>query len=84
VGLNREVGQPHRGIIKALNSSKKPILAVDVPSGLDATTGEIHGSCIKAYKTVTFSFPKTGFYQKEGPSYIGKLVVADIGIPQSL
>ena len=82
VGLNREIGEPYRGIIQALNHSKKRIIAVDVPSGLDATTGKIHGICIKAYKTVTFSLAKTGFFKHDGPLYIGKVVVADIGVPK--
>ena len=82
VGLNRGIREPYRNIIQTLNQSKKRIIAVDVPSGLDATTGKIHGVCVKAYKTVTFSFPKKGFFKNEGPLYIGKLVVVDIGIPK--
>ena len=84
VGLNRDIVEPSKSIIEVLNHSMKRILAVDVPSGLNATTGKIYGVCIKAYKTVTFSFPKTGFFKNAGPLYIGKLVVADIGIPSKI
>lgn len=81
VGLNREITEPFKSIIQSLNRSGKRILAVDVPSGLNATTGKIYGVCIKAHKTVTFSFPKTGFFRNRGPLYIGKVVVVNIGIP---
>lgn len=80
VGLNRAITDPCWSVIEALNAGAKRIMAVDVPSGLDATTGKIHGVCVKAYKTVTFTAPKTGFLKNQGPSYIGKVVVADIGI----
>ncbi|MCK5581273.1 MAG: NAD(P)H-hydrate epimerase [Candidatus Omnitrophica bacterium] len=84
VGLNREVGVPFKSFIEAVNDSKKPVLAVDAPSGLDGTTGKIYGVCVKAKKTVTFSFAKKGFYKAHGPEVIGKVVVVDIGIPKRL
>lgn len=56
-------------------------VAVDVPSGLNADTGDICGCCIKADVTVTFQFPKTGFDNPDAQPYLGRLVVADIGIP---
>jgi len=84
VGLNRDIGEPQRSVIEFLNQRDKPILAVDIPSGLDGTTGEIYGVCVQATRTVTFSFPKKGFYLKCGPQVTGKVVVADIGIPRKL
>ena len=68
----------------ALSVSKGgPItIAVDLPSGLDADTGQICGACIKAHTTVTFQFPKKGFEDPAARPYIGRLVVADIGIPE--
>jgi len=83
VGLNREISEPFRSVIKSLNGSGKRIIAVDVPSGLDATTGSIHGVCVRAHMTVTFSYAKKGFFIKNGPIYIGKLAVVDIGIPRA-
>ena len=59
-----------------------PTVAVDVPSGLDADTGEACGCCVRAQTTVTFQFPKKGFDNPEAAQYLGRLVVADIGIPE--
>jgi len=84
IGLSGEVKEPYRSIIKVMNKSKKPILAIDVPSGLDATEGKILGVCVKAAKTVTFALPKIGFIRNDGPFYIGELVTVDISIPKEL
>lgn len=56
-------------------------VAVDVPSGLNADTGEISGSCVRADVTVTFQFLKKGFENPVAEPYLGRVVVADIGIP---
>ena len=56
-----------------------PVLAVDFPSGLDPTTGEVPDRCFKARKTVTFHALKTGHLLGEGPDYCGEVEVADIG-----
>ncbi|OGX26232.1 MAG: NAD(P)H-hydrate epimerase [Omnitrophica WOR_2 bacterium RIFCSPHIGHO2_01_FULL_48_9] len=84
VGLNRPLQDPFRTIIEQLNSLKKKVIAVDIPSGLDGTTGRIWGACVNAAVTVTFSFPKKGFYIQAGPQHTGKIVVADIGIPKKV
>ena len=84
IGLSGEVKEPYKSIISLMNQSKKPILALDVPSGLDATTGKKLGACIRAKKTVTFALPKTGFIKNDGPRYSGRVVVADISIPRAL
>lgn len=81
VGLNRTVTGIYREAIEAVNQLAGRVLAVDVPSGLDATSGKIYGVCIKADKTVTFTYPKRGFSVGEGPRFVGQVVVADIGIP---
>jgi len=81
-GLAREVGEPEKGIIQLINDSEKPVLAVDVPSGLDAANGKVLGVCIKATKTVTFARPKTGFIGNE--KYTGETITADISIPRAL
>lgn len=81
VGLNRALGEPFRKVIEFLNASKRRIISADVPSGLDATTGNIWGECIRADKTVTFSFAKRGFYKNTGPQMTGKVVIAPIGVP---
>jgi hydroxyethylthiazole kinase-like uncharacterized protein yjeF len=81
-GLSREVGEPEKSIIQLINDSQKPVLAVDVPSGLDAANGNVLGVCIKANKTVTFARPKTGFIGNE--KYTGEMITADISIPTVL
>lgn len=81
VGLNREIFEPFSGVINELNKKAKYIVAVDIPSGLNGTTGKIHGICVKAGTTVTFSFVKKGFLKADGPGHTGKVVVADIGMP---
>jgi NAD(P)H-hydrate epimerase len=72
-----------RGAIRATIDAWPEVytVAVDLPSGLHADTGEVLGSCIKADVTVTFSFPKKGFENPGALAYVGRLVVADIGIP---
>lgn len=57
-------------------------VAVDLPSGLDADSGEVCGCCVKANVTVTFQYAKKGFENPAALPYIGRLVVADIGIPE--
>ncbi len=84
VGLNRPVEEPFLSVIEAMNASRKKIIAVDVPSGLDADTGRTYGSCVKAFVTVTFCLIKRGFLKGEGPRCVGRLVTADIGIPKRL
>jgi len=81
VGLNREIAGSWNGIIETVNAAAKRVVAVDIPSGLDGTTGKILGTCVKANTTVTFSFIKKGFLIHRGPEFTGKVIVADIGIP---
>ena len=70
--------------IKAINDSEKPIVAVDVPSGLNSDTGEVGGACVKAALTVTFALPKIGLMVYPGAEYAGELVIAEIGMPRQV
>ncbi len=83
-GLSGEVREPFRTLIGAANDSRKPIISVDIPSGLDANTGAVLGAAVKATKTVTFAVSKKGFYLNEGPAHTGEVVVTDISIPWEL
>ena len=65
-------------LIRWANGTNQPILSLDVPSGLDATTGETAGEFIRASWTMTLALPKTGLIQGK----TGELFLADIGIPQ--
>ena len=69
-------------VISAMNGSERPIVSIDVPSGLNADTGNVEGACVKATLTVTFALPKFGLLVYPGAEYVGELVVADIGMPR--
>ncbi|HHV94678.1 MAG TPA: NAD(P)H-hydrate dehydratase [Firmicutes bacterium] len=71
-------------VIDMINDVDKPVLSVDLPSGLDADTGAVPGCCVKASVTVTLAAPKVGLLVYPGRNYVGELFVADIGIPPSV
>ncbi len=79
-GLKGVVREPYKTAIEYLNSSGKTIVAVDVPSGLNPDTGEVHGVAVKASYTVTFHCVKKGL--ETGRNHTGKIEVVDIGIPR--
>jgi ADP-dependent NAD(P)H-hydrate dehydratase / NAD(P)H-hydrate epimerase len=87
-GLSRDLDGRAITLIVTLNEwaqrTKKPILAVDVPSGIDGTTGQIRGAAIKAARTVTFFRRKVGHLLLPGRSHCGVTTVADIGIRGSV
>jgi NAD(P)H-hydrate epimerase len=83
-GLASEVREPVRSLIEAANASGRPILAVDLPSGLNSDTGRVCGVSIRAAKTVTFALPKIGMAQYPGMKLVGELIVGDIGMPEPL
>lgn len=72
--------EPVAGLIRRANASGIPILAADIPSGLDATTGEPGEPCIGAKATVTFGLPKTGFLNPKARRFVGELYLADISM----
>ena len=77
IGLNRPLSESWRTIISAINAAKIRVLAVDVPSGLNADTGEHFGAAIEAAVTVTIGAPKTGMLAAHAWPYVGRLEVAD-------
>ncbi|HIJ65373.1 MAG TPA: NAD(P)H-hydrate epimerase [Candidatus Hydrogenedentes bacterium] len=78
-GVRGHVRGPIRAAIEAW--PRVHTIAVDLPSGLDTDSGERCGCCVKADTTVTFQFPKKGFENPAARELVGRLVVADIGIP---
>jgi len=84
VGIHSPVCGIFEKAICAINKCRKPVVSIDIPSGLDADTGEVHGVAVRATKTVTLALPKHGLFEGEGPLYAGKIEVADIGIPRGL
>lgn len=71
-------------LIKKINAIETTVLALDTPSGLDASTGKIHNPCIRASATMTLALPKTGLLRKEAREVVGTLYLCDIGIPSIL
>jgi NAD(P)H-hydrate epimerase len=83
-GLSRLVEGPLRRLIDAMNGSAKPIFALDLPSGLDADTGQPLGVAVRATATATFVAPKLGFAAPGAVEYTGTVGVIDIGLPRKL
>jgi ADP-dependent NAD(P)H-hydrate dehydratase / NAD(P)H-hydrate epimerase len=83
-GLNADVRGVYRDVIELINHSRRPVLAVDIPSGVSADTGRICGAAVQAAVTVTFGFAKIGQALLPGAEMTGKLEVVDIGIPPHL
>lgn len=84
-GLHGDLDERARAIIAAMNAAPAPILAIDVPSGVDADRGIPLGDAVQATLTVTFAYPKIGLLVYPGAELAGEVVVVDIGIsPKAL
>lgn len=80
IGLTRDIEGEYEEIIQLINKSEKTVIAVDMPSGIDATDGKVKGVAAKADYTVTFGYKKLGLSLNPGRSYCGEIVVAkDVG-----
>jgi hydroxyethylthiazole kinase-like uncharacterized protein yjeF len=80
-GLKGPVEGFFREIIESVNSLKKPVVAIDIPSGLDADNGQVLGACIQARITVTFGLAKRGLLVHPGAQAAGRVVIVDISLP---
>jgi len=80
VGISGKLRGIYPDLIKLINSSGARIISVDIPSGLDATGGQVLGSCVKADRTVTFVAEKRGMVTGSGPEYCGQVIVVDLGV----
>ncbi|MDD6071169.1 MAG: NAD(P)H-hydrate dehydratase [Clostridiales bacterium] len=81
VGLSRKIEDPQKKVIETLNQMDAVKVAIDIPSGIDGTTGEILGTAFRADYTVTFGPKKLGMFFLDGIDYCGKIVCADVGFP---
>ncbi len=83
-GFAGKLKENYRNWIKEINQSSCPVMAVDIPSGLSADTGEIPDLAIRADFTFTLALPKCGLLLGRGPEYCGRIMVCPIGIPDAL
>jgi NAD(P)H-hydrate epimerase len=83
-GIDRLVGGSFLAAIEAMNSANLPVLALDIPSGLDADTGWPRGAAVRATVTITFVGLKQGLFLGAGVDFTGELAFADLGIPPVL
>ncbi len=81
-GLNAPVKGFVREVIEWVNSLGRPVVAIDIPSGLDADSGQVLGTCIRACLTATFGLAKRGLLLYPGAQYCGKLIIVDISLPR--
>ncbi|HEX7070611.1 MAG TPA: NAD(P)H-hydrate epimerase, partial [Rhodothermales bacterium] len=81
-GLSQSLREPTLSLVAWLNERRAPVLAVDVPTGLDSDTGEIRGNAVRADLTVTMGALKPGLLLNQGPACAGRMVVSEIGIPR--
>lgn len=83
-GLCRPLEDPYLAWVSAVSASGQTVVALDIPSGLDGSSGEILGNCAAAEHTITFAAPKTGLYRGSGPDFTGRIHLVEIGIAQNI
>ncbi len=83
IGLRREPAGDHAILIEEVNALDAPVLALDVPSGLDADSGRVIGSAIAADHTITFIALKPGLLTLDGPDHCGNIHLADLGLEEA-
>lgn len=80
IGLTRDIEGRYADWISIINHLGAPILALDIPSGLNADTGHVHGCCVRATQTITFIGAKPGLYTHDGPDHCGEIFVDDLNL----
>lgn len=81
-GFRGEVRGMVFDLIELINKAKRPVLSVDIPSGINGDTGQIGGVAVKSIKTITMGFLKRGLLFQPGKKYAGEVVLADLGYPE--
>jgi len=82
-GLSSPVKGEYADVIDLINHSGRPVVAVDIPSGIHSDTGEVMGTAVRATETVTFALPKRGHLLYPGCDFTGRLHIIDISIPEA-
>lgn len=83
IGLDRPVDDEVQGVINSFNARRHAVLALDVPSGLNASTGQVMGAAFEAQLTVSFIAHKVGLWTGAGPHVAGRRVLADLSVPHA-
>lgn len=83
IGLNRNIEGELFDLIESINKSGADVYSIDIPSGINASTGNVMGIAVKAYATITFGLEKTGIILYPGNDYAGRITVASIGFPNN-
>ena len=84
IGLARQLDERHLRLVKALNGMELPVLALDIPSGLDSDTGQPLGAAVRATHTMTFIALKPGLFTAYGPDYCGEVRLETLDIDPAL
>ena len=80
IGLQRDLDERHTALVHELNQSDLPVVAIDVPSGLDADSGQVLGAAVRATRTITFLGLKAGLLTGDGPDHTGEIHLEALGI----
>ena len=80
VGLGRDIQGLFAQVVQRINASGAPVLAIDVPSGLDGSTGTVRGAAVRATHTLTFIAHKAGLHTADGPDHCGEITLDDLGV----
>lgn len=83
-GLKEALREPFHTIVDNINSSRLPVISVDIASGLNGTSGEVKSAAVVADLTIAIGLPKTGYFSESGPEHTGQLVCVDIGFPEEI
>ncbi len=81
-GFSGEPREPVAGAVAAINAADAPVVACDVPSGVDASSGEVEGEAVRATVTATFHGPKIGLHVAPGAEHAGEVEIVEIGVPR--
>lgn len=82
-GLSREPDGAYAAWIDRMNESAAPVIAADIPSGLNGETGRAYGHCVRAARTVAFGFGKPGLFLQDGLEVSGEVSIAPVGFPDA-